>query len=65
MLGNVDIRVDGDSATSRAICFNPMAMGGDNQIYFVGIWYVDEFVRTSEGWRMCRRVEEKCFDKIL
>lgn len=70
MLGNVDIRVsyspDGDRATSRAICFNPMVMGGDaGQIYFVGIWYVDEFVRTADGWRMSKRVEEKCFDKLV
>lgn len=66
MLGNVDVRVTGDTATSRAICFNPMVMGGDQeQIYFVGIWYVDEFVRTAQGWRMSKRVEEKCFDRIL
>lgn len=70
MLGNVDVRITGDSATSRAICFNPMVMGGDSgqdsaQIYFIGIWYVDELVRTSQGWRMTKRVEEKCFDKLL
>jgi 3-phenylpropionate/cinnamic acid dioxygenase small subunit len=70
MLGNVDIRLDGDTATSRAVCFNPMVMGGDAgqnsaQIYFVGIWYVDAFVRTPQGWRMARRVEEKCFDKLV
>lgn len=66
MLGNVDIRVSGDTATSRAICFNPMVMGGEaSQIYFVGIWYVDEFVRTDQGWRMSKRVEEKCFDKLM
>ncbi|MHA0286602.1 nuclear transport factor 2 family protein [Mycobacterium sp. C3-094] len=70
MLGNVDIRISGDTATSRAICFNPMVMGSDPdknpaQVYFVGIWYVDEFVRTDHGWRMSKRVEEKCFDKLL
>lgn len=70
MLGNVDVRITGDSATSRAVCFNPMVMGGDSgqnsaQIYFVGIWYVDEFIRTAQGWRMSRRVEEKCFDKLV
>jgi hypothetical protein len=68
MLGNCDIRFsgDGDSATARTICFNPMVFGGDaNQILFVGIWYVDELIRTPEGWRMTRRVEEKCFDKVL
>lgn len=66
MLGNVDIRITGDTATSRAICFNPMVLNADDkQVYFVGIWYVDEFVRTSQGWRMCKRVEEKCFDKFI
>jgi hypothetical protein len=70
MLGNIDVRVHGDTATSRAICFNPMVMGGDAsqnspQIYFVGIWYVDEFTRTDQGWRMNRRVEEKAFDKLI
>ncbi len=66
MLGNFDVRIDVDMATSRTICFNPMVMGGDKQqVYFVGLWYIDEFVRTAEGWRMSRRVEEKCFDKLL
>ncbi len=31
----------------------------------VGVWYDDEFVRTAEGWRLSRRVEIKCYDKIL
>jgi hypothetical protein len=70
MLGNFDVRVDGDSAASRTICFNPMVFNAspnpqEKQILFVGIWYVDEFVRTAQGWRMCRRVEEKCFDKLM
>lgn len=66
MLGNFDVRVDGDTAASRTICFNPMVFNEEKkQILFVGIWYVDEFVRTPEGWRMSRRVEEKCFDKLL
>jgi SnoaL-like domain len=70
MLGNVDIRISydpaGDSASSRAICFNPMVFNAEEkQILFVGIWYVDEFVRTAEGWRMSKRVEEKCFDKLM
>ena len=66
MLGNFDVRIDVDTATSRTICFNPMVMGGDKQqVYFVELWYIDEFVRTAGGWRMSRRVEEKCFDKLL
>jgi hypothetical protein len=66
MLGNFDVRVDGDTASSRTICFNPMVFNAqEKQILFVGIWYVDEFTRTAEGWRMTKRVEEKCFDKLL
>jgi len=66
MLGNFDVRIDGDTASSRTICFNPMVFNAEKkQIMFIGIWYVDEFVRTAEGWRMSRRVEEKCFDKML
>lgn len=66
MLGNFDIRIDGDSATARTICFNPMVFNEERkQILFVGIWYVDELIRTAGGWRMTRRVEEKCFDKLL
>jgi SnoaL-like domain len=66
MLGNFDVRIDGDSASSRTICFNPMVLGGDTgQILFCGLWYDDEFVRTPDGWRMSRRVETKCFDKLV
>ncbi|MGV0716547.1 nuclear transport factor 2 family protein [Mycolicibacterium sp. XJ662] len=66
MLGNFDVRIAGDTASSRTICFNPMVMGGEQgQILFCGLWYDDEFVRTSQGWRMTRRVETKCFDKLV
>lgn len=65
MLGNVDVRITGDTATSRTLCFNPMVLGGDGQVLFCGLWYDDEFVRTAEGWRMTKRVEEKCFDRVV
>ncbi len=65
MLGNVDVRVDGDTATSRSICFNPMKLGDDGQIMFCGLWYDDEFLRTADGWRMTRRVETKCIQKFF
>ena len=66
MLGNFDVRIDGDTASSRTICFNPMVLGGDqNQILYCGLWYEDEFIRTPEGWRMSNRVETKCFDKVV
>ncbi|MGY4710042.1 nuclear transport factor 2 family protein [Mycolicibacterium sp. CBM1] len=65
MLGNIDIRLNGDSATSRAILFNPMSLGDNGQVMFCGLWYDDEFIRTPEGWRMTRRVETKCIQKVF
>jgi len=66
MLGNFDVKLHGDTATSRTLCFNPMVLGGDEQqVLFCGLWYDDEFVRTGDGWRMTKRVEEKCFDKVV
>lgn len=59
---NVQITLDGDSASGRVMCFNPMHMsmpGGGSQVYFLGLWYVDEYRRTPDGWRICHRAEEK------
>ncbi len=64
MLGLPSIRIDGDTATARTFCFNPMVFGGEKPTtMLLGLWYEDEFVRTAEGWRMSRRVEAKCFDR--
>jgi hypothetical protein len=69
LIGNFDVRVTrdaaGDTAKSRILCFNPMVLGADGQVLFCGLWYDDEFVRTADGWRMTRRVETKCFDRIV
>ena len=70
MLGNFSVRVTGETASSRVICFNPMVLAGEStglmdQVLFCGLWYDDEFVRTAEGWRMTRRVETKVFQKVI
>ncbi len=67
MLGNFDVTITGNTAKSRTICFNPMVLPGSEppQVLFCGLWYEDEFVRTAEGWRMTRRVETKCFDRVI
>jgi 3-phenylpropionate/cinnamic acid dioxygenase small subunit len=59
---NVQVKLDGDSATGRVMCFNPMEMAmpdGTQQVFFLGLWYVDEYRRTAQGWRISRRAEEK------
>jgi len=65
LIGNIDLRLAGDTATGRTMCFNPMKLGGDGQVLFCALWYDDEFVRTEEGWRITRRVEAKCLDTLL
>ena len=79
LIGNFDITLAGDTATGRTMCFNPMQLGagegsgeGDGPgggagkpILFCALWYDDEFIRTAEGWRITRRVETKCLDKMV
>ena len=59
---NVQVTLQGDSATGRVMCFNPMEMGmpdGTSHTFFMGLWYLDEYRRTDKGWRICRREEVK------
>lgn len=64
MIANYRIKLDGDRATGRIMCFNPMEFNmpeQGNPVFFLGLWYVDEYVRTPTGWRIARRVEEKSY----
>lgn len=59
---NVQVTLDGDTASGRVMCLNPMQMtmpGGGTQTYFLGLWYVDEYRRSADGWRISRREEVK------
>lgn len=60
MLGLPQIKIDQDKASARTICFNPMVLQKDGapHVFFVGIWYVDELIRTAKGWRIKHRTEE-------
>ena len=64
MIANISIKVTGDTATSKIVCFNPMGVpmpDGTTQMMFLGLWYVDKHVRTPKGWRICERVEQACY----
>ncbi|MEM9256601.1 MAG: nuclear transport factor 2 family protein [Pseudomonadota bacterium] len=59
---NVQVTVQGDTAQGKVMCFNPMEMGtgdGKTALMLLGLWYVDEYRRTEQGWRICRREEVK------
>ena len=53
--------LDGDKAKARTILFNPMVVDheGEQRVFFIGLWYCDDLVRTAEGWRIALRREEK------
>ncbi|SFR90913.1 nuclear transport factor 2 family protein [Sphingomonas jatrophae] len=61
MVATTQLTLDGDKARSRTILFNPMVHAdadGREHIFFIGLWYRDELVRTADGWRIASRYEE-------
>lgn len=56
-----EIIISGDTARARTILFNPMVMNheGAERVFFIGLWYRDELVRTAQGWRIQHRREQK------
>ncbi len=63
MIANTVLELDGDTATARTICHNPMVLDreGEESVFFCGLWYLDDLVRTDAGWRIRKRVEERCY----
>jgi len=63
MISAPHLKIDGDTATSRCILFNPMIVeiDGERQTMFVGLWYRDKLVRTDKGWRISERYEEMLY----
>ena len=48
---NVEAEVDGDTATVRAMFYNPMQLPGVDGQSACGGYYHHELVRTGDGWR--------------
>jgi hypothetical protein len=67
MMGLPDITLDGDRATARTSCTNPMVIAvddGTSSVMLIGLWYDDEFVRTPDGWRFTSRKQERCYSVV-
>jgi len=60
MVATTHLRLAGDTATGRTILFNPMVVDheGAKQVFFIGLWYRDQLVRTAQGWRIRERIEQ-------
>ena len=58
---NIQISISDDTASGRVMCFNPMEVSvteDESTVFFLGLWYLDNYARTTSGWRICKRVEE-------
>ena len=63
-VSTTEYKIDGDRAETRSVCFNPMVVPGDDgqpQTLFFGLWYVHQFHRTLDGWRITGLREKKAF----
>ncbi|MBX6387405.1 MAG: nuclear transport factor 2 family protein [Frankia sp.] len=55
---NIEVDLAGDRAKVRAMFYNPMQLPGMADRSFCGGFYHHDFVRTPEGWKSERLVEE-------
>ena len=55
---NIEIDLDGDTASARATFYNPMQLPGMDEPSFCGGLYHQDLVRTADGWKSRRLVEE-------
>jgi hypothetical protein len=61
-IGNTTLELSGDRASARTYVVNPMGFpnpDGSLHVFTVYAHYVDELVRTPDGWRIAKRVEEQ------
>jgi ketosteroid isomerase-like protein len=55
---NIETDIDGDTASVRAMFYNPMQLTGMAQMSSCGGYYHHELVRTPDGWRSRHLREE-------
>ncbi|MGZ4707137.1 MAG: nuclear transport factor 2 family protein [Acidimicrobiales bacterium] len=55
---NIEVDLDGDRAMVRAMFYNPMQLPGMADLSYCGGYYHHDLLRTPEGWKSVRLVEE-------
>jgi len=63
-ISNSVVEISGDTAKAKTAVNNPMGFknpDGSLHIFTVGAYYVDELVRTDDGWRISQRIEEQAY----
>jgi ketosteroid isomerase-like protein len=64
MMGLPHIVISGDTAHARTSCTNPMIStkpDGTTSVWLIGLWYDDDLVRTSQGWRFSGRTQIRSY----
>jgi hypothetical protein len=51
--------IDGDTASIRTICFNPMVLEDTKHLLLCGMWYQDTLRRVDGRWRISKRVQDR------
>jgi 3-phenylpropionate/cinnamic acid dioxygenase small subunit len=55
---NIEVELDGDRGKVRAMFYNPMHLPGMADLSYCGGYYHHDVVRTPDGWKSERLVEE-------
>ncbi len=58
VVSNFQINLDRDRATVRAMFYTSVRLQGLDQMLMTGGYYDEEFVRTADGWKIQRLVED-------
>lgn len=67
MMANHQFSIDGDHARGRVMCYNPLPMpkpaeiNGPGAVIVRGLYYIDHYVRTQDGWRISSRTTEDTY----
>jgi SnoaL-like domain len=65
LISNFKIKIQGNQADIRCLCFNPLELPNDKnglQIMLWGIWYHDKAIRTPHGWRIQEKATYPCYN---
>ena len=56
-ISNISLTINKNSASGKVMCFNPMQTE-DKQVFFLGIWYLDTYIKINNQWFISSRIEE-------
>lgn len=57
--------ITGDTAKTRTAVYNPMVIteGDGDRVMVFGLWYLHDYIRTADGWRISRLYEQRCYSE--